>query len=334
MQRFPSRFLPALFLFGIFLPCCTSFAAGFNRGGAMQTANASDDKWQSSGVIHLYGLPGVKAKASGQLSIDADGLRFNLNGAVTAVSDAQILAVNAGDERVELWGTKGRILRMMIPDGGGMMVATMAHHKIDMLTVEFRDDKGGYHAAVFELAAGGADHAMQAAAQLPYSHTRPQEQHCDGKTTQAHTVQLAIPDWRDWNIPFAYRALVYEHLMDQFSREKLLQVAYRDGALEATPECAQYTVSLKEDQFKAGSQVTRAAIGPLAYFVGSTQISLKMSVADETGHEVYAKQIKASVHDEAESNKVAEKIAKKLGKEFAKWQKQYEKQSRRAPKAA
>ncbi|WP_420237842.1 hypothetical protein ACOBR2_20000 [Telmatobacter bradus] len=293
------------------------------------------NKWAADRVLHLYGLPDVKAKAKGRMSINADGIRFSVNGLATSLPIANILAVHTGNERVELWGVKGRILRMMLPDGGGTLLATFLHHRIDMLTVEYRDDKGGYHAAVFELPAKEAVRAMQMAAQYASS-SRPQPQcgHCEGQQVQAHTVQLELPDWQDQHVPFAYRALVYEHLISDLNHSKQDLTVYRDGELGAKQQCAQYTVVLREDRFQAGSQVARAIIGPLAYFVGYTQISFYMSVSDATGHELYSKQIKAAVHDEAENNKVAEKSAKKLSKKFAKWKKQCEKLAQSAQMAS
>jgi hypothetical protein len=44
-------------------------------------------------------------------------------------------------------------LRAVIPDGGGVAAAAVMHHRVDMLTVEYRDWRGAIHGAVFFLPA-------------------------------------------------------------------------------------------------------------------------------------------------------------------------------------
>jgi hypothetical protein len=62
--------------------------------------------------------------------------------------------ISSGNERVERWGTTGRIVRMAIPNGGGLAAAAVMHHKVNELTVEFHDARGAYHGTVFFLPRG------------------------------------------------------------------------------------------------------------------------------------------------------------------------------------
>jgi hypothetical protein len=136
----------------LFLTLCLpslSHVAGMPGGGTQ--SNPSD--WSSSQAEHVFGLPGAETKEKGTLLITTTDIVFAGEKNHSAIPLQSIVAVSAGDERVELWGWKGRILRAAIPDGGGLVAATFMHHKVGMLTVEFSDVHGAYHCAVFFLPA-------------------------------------------------------------------------------------------------------------------------------------------------------------------------------------
>ena len=80
-------------------------------------------EWNSANVQHVDGLPDAKAKEKGTLAVNATGLSFTGKGARSVIPLRSIIAVGAGNQRVELWGMKGRLLRMAIPDGGGLAAA-------------------------------------------------------------------------------------------------------------------------------------------------------------------------------------------------------------------
>src|ERR1700676_4422506 len=110
-------------------------------------------EWKAPGVEHAYGLPETKVHEKGALTINSGGLTFKGKSGSHSIPRSALLAVSTGSERVELWGIKGRILRMAIPNGGGLAAAGVMHHKVNMLSVEFKDPRDGYHAAVFYLPA-------------------------------------------------------------------------------------------------------------------------------------------------------------------------------------
>jgi len=117
--------------------------------------------WQSTKAEHAYALPDIKHNKKGTLTLSADALTSTGKSGNTSIPRSSVTAVSAGNQRVELWGMGGRILRMAIPDGGGVAAAAVMHHRVDMLTVEFNDSSSGYHAAVFFLPAKEADRALQ-----------------------------------------------------------------------------------------------------------------------------------------------------------------------------
>lgn len=281
----------------------------------LQTANVLPvvTEWSSTRAQHVYGLPGAKAKESGTLRIHGGDLLFAGKTSSSTIGLPSIYAVGAGNERVELWGVKGRILRMAIPNGGGLFAATFMHHRVDMFTVEFGDQDGGYHTAVFYLPANEAQRALQVITASPMAHREPTNIACGGSPVNLSSVRVPLPTWNDADAPAAYRALVYEHLIDRLRQSPGIDRVYRDGE----PGCPQYTVQLTATGFKAGSQIARASTGPVGMFVGTTQMGFDMRILDARGQEVDHDRIKATVRGESESINVSQSVAKKIAKEFA-----------------
>lgn len=269
-------------------------------------------EWTSTHVQHVYGLPGAKAKEPGTLTIHGGDLVFASKTSRSTIRLQSVYAVGTGNERVELWGMKGRLLRMAIPDGGGLLAATFMHHRVDMFTVEFADPNGGYHAAVFFLPAKEAERALQAMTAAPIAHREPADMVCNGGPVKLSTVRVPLPEWSDANVPAAYRALVYEHLIERLRQSPAVDRVYRDGE----PGCPQYTVQLTATGYKAGNQIARASTGPVGMFVGITQMGFDMRILDASGREIDHDQIKATVRGESESINVSQTVAKKVAKEF------------------
>ena len=151
---------------------------------AMQTSG-----WSSSHAAHVFGMPDIRAKDNGTLIITAQHLRFSGRSGSSTIDLPSIMALSAGNERVELWGMKGRLLRMAVPYGGGAAFATFMHHQRDMLTVEFVDSQGGYHGAVFYLPANEAAEALPHPDSIPCDSPRCAERallHCESDAKFDH----------------------------------------------------------------------------------------------------------------------------------------------------
>jgi len=286
------------------------------------------DQWTAANVEHIYGLPEIKQHKRGSLTLSADNLTFTGKSGSTAIPRSSITAVSAGNERVELWGITGRILRMAIPDNGGLAIAAFAHHRIDMLTVEFNDARGGAHSAVFFLGANQAAHAIEAFAIEPRSSLASLKSGCQSGATETGSMLITSPNWDGVQVPAVYQGLVYEHLVERFRKAKSLKQVYRDG--ERIPEgmCPQYTVHLSVTGFKEGSSVKRAMLGPVGMFVGTTQMIFDAELSDRSGSINIKEELKSTIRGENESTSVADQVAKKLEKKYEKAVKASVKQSR------
>jgi len=281
------------------------------------TGNNHVAVWQSTSVQHAYGLPDTKKNDKGTLLVTSDGLTFTTKSSHTSLQQGSIVAVSAGNQRVELWGMKGRLLRMAIPNGGGIAAAGVMHHRVDMLTVEFNDSRGGYHGAVFYLPANEAERALQSFAQMPSDDREAANTVCQGGPVQPGSVLVSAPAWDQVEVPAVYRAMVYEHLVDRLQHLQGVGHVYRDGEIDAQSGCPQYTVQIAISGFKPGSQVKRAVMGPVGMFVGTTQMKFDATFTDASGKLNTHEEIKATVRGESESTNVADSVAKTVTKHYA-----------------
>ena len=291
--------------------------------------SASPGGWSSAHATHVLGLPDTKAGEIGTLAITPQRIVFTAKSlsASTATTDIDlpsIRAVSAGNERVELWGMKGRLLRMAIPDGGGVALAMVMHHRRDMLTVEFVDSHGAYHGAVFYLPGSEAEQAL--ASITPHSGDRrdPPSAPCIANEAQPDSILVKLPTAGQVEFPPAYRVLVYEHIVDRLAKSTGA-VVIRDRADGSPANCAQYTMRLSTEAYKPGSQVKRASMGPAGFFVGVTALTIDLEVKDAKGAVVFRDQIQAKQRGESESMNVIDKLAQQLVKRWAKERQQMQK---------
>lgn len=106
-------------------------------------------------VTQVLGFEGAKHNATGDLKIQGDVVQFQRDGSPTAqvnISSIQDIFVEDGDKQVG--GTAMTLGKTAAPFGGGRVVSLFAHKKYDFLTVEYLDNSGGFHGAIFQLEKG------------------------------------------------------------------------------------------------------------------------------------------------------------------------------------
>jgi hypothetical protein len=285
--------------------------------------------WSSTHAVHILGMPDVKAKENGTLTITPQHLTFTGKSASATIDLPSIVALSAGNERVELWGMKGRLMRMAVPYGGGAAFATFMHHQRDMLTVEFVDSQGGYHGSVFYLPGNEAEQALRNITPLPVAHHDAPSAPCSIASVRPNSIEVEQPTFGQVDFPVAYRVLVYEHIIDRLRQVPGTEV-HRDEVTDGREHCSQYTMRLSTTAFKPGSQVKRASMGPMGFFVGVTQITLDLEIKDAKGTTVLRDQIKATQRGESESMNVIDKLAQQVVKKWAKEQKEMQKHASRS----
>ena len=306
----------------------------FGKSAPIASADRTASLWTSDKAEHIYGLPEVNAHTMGTLTLSADDLTFTEKGDSTAIPRNTITAVSAGDQRVELWGITGRLLRMTIPDGGGLAIAAVTQHRVDMLTVDFNDTRGGAHSAVFFLGAKTADAALQSFALAPKSSRMPVTSDCGTGLTEPGSMLILEPDWNGAKVPAVYQGLVYEHVTERFKKATNVTRVYREGEAMPSGLCPQYTVHLSVMAFHEGNSVERAALGPVGMFVGVTQFIFKAQLTDRAGKLAINEELKTAMRGEGESTNVADHVAKSFEKIYEKAVKAAAKEARTTSEAA
>jgi hypothetical protein len=322
------RLLPTALSLTLAVNCLSIAAQKYTP--ALQPSHSSkaapESLWSSAHATHVLGMPDARPRDTGTLTITPQHLAFDGNTSTSTIAMSSVIALSAGNERVELWGLPGRLMRMAIPDGGGIALATVMHHRRDLLTVEFVDNQGGYHGSVFYLPGNEAEQALHSITPLSNPRREVHSASCSSENPRPYSIEVKSPVAGLSEIPAAYRALVYEHIIDRMHQLSGTEV-HRDGVTEGPAACAQYTMHLTTTAFKAGSQVKRASLGPVGFFVGVTQISIDIDVTDAKGATVFHDQLKASQRGESESVNVIDNLAKQVVKRWAKQQKEMQKQA-------
>jgi len=70
------------------------------------------------------------------------------------VNISSIQDIFVEDEDKQVGGTAMTLGKTAAPFGGGRVVSLFAHKKYDFLTVEYLDNNGGFHGAIFQLDKG------------------------------------------------------------------------------------------------------------------------------------------------------------------------------------
>jgi hypothetical protein len=107
-------------------------------------------------AVQVTGLAGVKANASGNLTLENGNLQFATSGTKVSVPVHSVEdVITENDSQRVFHGTVGT-LTMFAPYGGGRFLS-LFRSKIDTLTIQYRDTDGGLHGAIFTMPLGKAD---------------------------------------------------------------------------------------------------------------------------------------------------------------------------------
>ena len=114
-------------------------------------------------ATHLLGFEDAKNNRNGTLSVQDGLLQFRQNGKPgTEVKVGSVRDVILGEESRQVGGLPMTLGKAAIPYSGGRVVSLVAHKKYDTLTLQYVDDDGAVHGAIFQLHKGEAE-AVKAA---------------------------------------------------------------------------------------------------------------------------------------------------------------------------
>jgi len=105
---------------------------------------------------HVLGLEDVKHNANGKLSVNEGGLDFRGSASHAQIPVASIEDIFTGEDSHQTGGKLLTLAKMGVPYGGGRVLSLLTHEKFEILTVEYRDENGGLHGALFTMPLGQA----------------------------------------------------------------------------------------------------------------------------------------------------------------------------------
>ena len=124
------------------------------HGQAAETPPAAPSVVQTDVKLVMGGVT-VKNNSVGTLSVIGSVLQFATAKTKVEVEASSILDISTNeDSRQDITGV-AHLATAAIPYGGGRVLSLFSH-KVDVLTVEFKDANGGYHGAVLVLPQGKA----------------------------------------------------------------------------------------------------------------------------------------------------------------------------------
>jgi hypothetical protein len=124
------------------------------RGQALAESQSAPSVVQAN-VKLVIGGDTIKNNSEGTLSVIGNSLQFATAKTKVEVKASSIQDISTSeDSRQNITGA-AHFATMAIPYGGGRVLSLFSH-QVDVLTVEFKDDGGGYHGTVFVLPQGQA----------------------------------------------------------------------------------------------------------------------------------------------------------------------------------
>jgi hypothetical protein len=119
----------------------------------------------------LMGAENIKRNARGMLAIQNDAMQFTAGQLAAKVPVKSIDDIFSGAEMTQSGGTVGAITKVALPYGGGRALSLLLRSKIDILTLTYRDDNGGFHGVILALPKGqGAQVRAQLVAGGAHAH--------------------------------------------------------------------------------------------------------------------------------------------------------------------
>ncbi len=282
--------------------------------------SSSDIVWRSTQAKYRIGLPGVKPKASGTLTLSPTELVFTTLNGRASIERGQIFAVTVGGEWKETGGIGAWVTRTALPFGGGAILATVTQAQVDLLTVEFRDEHGSYHGAVFILPQTEAVHFQEKYGSLaPEKRVERPKSPCVWDRERPSSIKVATIDSTELPVPEEYKVLVYEQLIRRLQEKSGYETIYREGDTSAAAACPERVIQVKLTAFNKGNAVLRASTGPVGVFVGVTSLQVAhLELSDPMGKKLTDEDLKASERGDSDSLDVADEIAKSVARDLKK----------------
>jgi hypothetical protein len=109
-------------------------------------------------ATHILGFEDASNNANGTLSLQDNILQFQKSGKpAVELKIVSVQDIFLGGESKQVGGTAMMLGKAAMPYGGGRVVSLFAHKKYDTIALQYIDNDGGVHGAIFQLAKGQAE---------------------------------------------------------------------------------------------------------------------------------------------------------------------------------
>jgi hypothetical protein len=257
-------------------------------------------------AVQLIGLTGVKQNAKGTLKVENGNLQFahgKTNADITAASIQDV--VTGDDTQRSVGGTVG-VMSMAAPYGGGRFLS-LFRKKIETLTIQYRDESGALHGAIFtmpvgaanpiktQLVSGGARTTATGQTDTDTPSSKEQNalqfpEHLSGKLS-ASAIQVEMIQSDEIKLPAEFQIALYENLVHQIEKQGKFQHVYREGdrAAASTPDLVILHSTIRG--FKSGSERTRQ----VTTVAGATSITVHCQFTSPDANPLLARDVNGKV---------------------------------------
>jgi len=290
------------------------FATTANGQSQPETSAASS----SIHVKHVLGFEDVKRNASGELSIQDDGLRFQRDGSQAAqVSITSIQNISLGEEDKQVGGVPLMLGKTAVPFGGGRVVSLFSHKKYDSLTIEYLDSSGGFHGAIFQLTKGQGQ-AFKSDLIAHGAHITPSEDPAPAqsspeeslKAAQQWSVQVDRVDPGATTLDPCFSDAIYENILVELPRSKQFEHVFRSGDRNATDVSGLLILKTLVEKYSPGSE-TRRAVTTVA---GATKLNVRIQLLTRNGQVVLERAVEGDVRFIGDNLRATNKVAHSAAK--------------------
>jgi hypothetical protein len=236
-------------------------------------------------------IGGAKHNEHGSLTTGADGLTFESKGKTTKVGAAALQKVTVGSQSRETGGLPMTAAKMAVPYGGGRVVSLFAHEKFDTLTVEYRDETGGYHGLLFELPKGQADALQTALGTVTASPAAAGMAPAAKADASGWAIQVEPLTPGDTTVSQEFLIATYENLIEQLQKSHKYAAVVRSGDSSAASYPKLLVLKTEVKKFVAGNEEARA----VTTVKGWTKLGVNMQLSTSDGRSVVQKDLESNV---------------------------------------
>jgi hypothetical protein len=276
---------------------------------AADTPTAAAVPKPNRNAVLVVGAGSAKHNTRGSLSSSADGVSFDIAGKSYKVSKTSLQKVTVGSDERETGGLPVTAAKAAIPYAGGRVISLFTHEKFDTLTLEYRDENGGYNGAVFRLPKGQAEALATAAGEITVAAASKPMASTDKSDVSGWAIQVEPLNPGETAISQSFLVATYEYLLQQLQKSHKFVAVIRSGDVNA----AKYPklLVLKTDvlNFVRGNEQARA----VTTVKGWGKLRVKMDLSTSDGRSITQKELQSNVRFYGSNMRATETLAHSMG---------------------